>query len=226
MVKKTRKASKSMSSQKSLTIPQLRKAFHHIEQFVQKNPDDIKGFCDEWKKVFGVKVSEEAARDYLAFVREHPSSSQSGGGAPVGYDLRAGADIPYGSFPEYIQSGFGFANIDSFRAQSGKEDITPIIPAGMGSNAVMKGGKQSKRKTRKQKKQSGGGNFPSLTTALQEFANRPFLMNSPATTLQQTQMEVKGVNGFPSGRPEENTLPPLSHQPIYSASISPASRTF
>jgi hypothetical protein len=51
-------------------------------------------------------------------------------------------------------------------------------------------------------------------------------MNSPPTTLQQNQMEVKGVNGFPSGRPEENNLPPLPNQPIYNASVSPASRTF
>jgi hypothetical protein len=221
MVKKTRKVSKSISSKKSMTIPQLRKAFDHIELFVQKNPD-VDDFCKEWKKVFGKDVSKEAARDYLAFVREHPSKSQSGGAAPIDYDMRAGADIPYGSFPEYVQSGFGFANIDSFRAQSGKEHITPIIPAPMGNNAVMKGG----RKTRKQKKQRGGGNLPSLTTAVSEFMNRPFLMNSPPTTLQQTQMEVKGVNGFPSGRPEENTLAPLSNQPIHSATISPASRTF
>ncbi len=202
-----------------MTIPQLRKAFEHIESFVYKNKDDIDGFRKEWKKTFGKEVSEESARDYLAFMR---AKGQSGGSAPVGYDLRAGADIPYGNFPAYVSSGFGFP-ADSFHAQAGKEDITPIIPAGMGSNEVMKGGKRSGRKTRKQR---GGAYLPSVSTAVAEFMNRPFLMNSPATTLQQTQMEVKGVNGFPSGRPEDNTLAPLSNPPIYSASISPASRTF
>ena len=209
---------------RKLTIPQLRKAFERIESYVKTHKDDVKGFRKEWKQTFGKDVSEEAARDYLAFVRD--MKQQSGGAAPVDYDLRAGADIPHGNFPAYVDSGFGFANVDSFRAQSGKEDITPIIPVGMGSNTVMKGGKRSKRKTRKLKKQKGGAYLPSLTTAVSEFMTRPFGMSSPPTTAQQTQMEAKGVAGFPSGRPEDNPLPPLTNQPIYSATISPASRTF
>jgi hypothetical protein len=62
--------------------------------------------------------------------------------------------------------------------------------------------------------------LPSLATAAQEFLSRPLGMSSPPTTLQQTQMEVKGVNGFPSGRAEENTLPPLPNEQIYSVSVS------
>jgi hypothetical protein len=223
MVKKTRKVPKHSQS-RGMTIPQLRQAFEKIEAFVSKHKEDVDGFRKEWKKVFGKTVSEEAARDYLAFVREHGVKEQSGGSAPVGYDLRAGADIPYGSFPEYVQSGFMMPS-DSFTLQKG-DLLTPIIPAGMGSNAVMKGGKRSGRKTRKQKKQAGGAYLPSLATAAQEFMTRPFTMNSPPTTLQQYQMESKGVNGFPSGRPEDNPLPPLPNQTIYSASVSPASRAF
>jgi hypothetical protein len=218
MAGKTRKVSKTKSP--GMTIPQLRKAFDHIEKFVQKNKDDIEGFRKEWKKQFGKPVSEEAARDYLAFVREHGIKGQSGGG----YDLRAGADIPYGNYPAYVSSGF-FMPSDSFTLQT-KDLLTPIIPAGLGSNAVMKGGKRNERKTRKQKKQGGGAYLPSLATATQEFLTRPFGMSSPVTTSQQTQMEAKGVDGFPSGRPEVNTLPPLTNQPIYSATISPASRMF
>jgi hypothetical protein len=207
-----------------MTVPQLRKAFEHIHSYVKKHKDDVTGFRKEWKKTFGKDVSEEAARDYLAFMKEY--KTQGGGGsmspAPVNYDLRAGADLPYGNFPAYVSSGFGFANIDSFTAQSGKEDITPILPEGLGSNAVMKGGK---RKTRKAKQQ-GGAYLPSLATAMSELTNRPFGMSSPPTTMQQTQMEVKGVNGFPSGRPEDNNLASLPNQPIYNVSVSPASRTF
>jgi hypothetical protein len=226
MVGKTRKALKHLKKQnRGLTVPQLRKSFEHIHSYVKKHNNDVPGFRKEWKKIFGKDVSEEAARDYLAFMKEHGTRAQSGGSfspAPIDYDMRAGADIPYGNFPAYVSSGFGFANIDSFHAQSGKEDITPILPQGLGSNAVMKGGK---RKTRKGK-QHGGAYLPSLTTAVSEFVNRPFGMNSPPTTSQQTQMEIKGVNGFPSGRPEDNPLPSLTNQPIYSASISPASRSF
>ncbi len=224
MVGKTRKASKVSKHIKKQTrgmsVPKLRKAFEHIHSYVKGHKDDVAGFRKEWKKTFGKDVSEEAARDYLAFMKEY--KTQGGGAAPVNYDLRAGTDLPYGNFPSYVSSGFGFANIDSFRAQSGKEDITPILPEGLGSNAVMKGGK---RKTRKMKQQ-GGAYLPSLATAMSEFTNRPFGMNSPPTTAQQTQMEVKGVNGFPSGRPEDNNLPPLPNQSIYNASISSASRTF
>ncbi len=223
MVKKTRKASKQSQS-RGMTIPQLRQAFEKIESYVSKHNDDVEGFQNEWKKVFGKTVSKEAARDYLAFVREQ-KGSQSGGAAPIDYDMRAGADIPYGSFPAYVQSGFGFANMDSFTLQKG-DLLTPIIPAGMGTNKVMGGGKRGGRKTRKQKKQAGGAYLPSLATAAQEFLTRPLGMSSPPTTLQQTQMEVKGVNGFPSGRPEDNTLPPLPNQTIYSANVSNTSRSF
>ncbi len=224
MAGKTRKANKSKQS-RGMTIPQLRKAFEHIESFVSKNTDDVAGFQKEWKKQFGKSVSEESARDYLAFVREHGvKQSQSGGSAPVGYDLRAGADIPYGNYPAYVASGFTMPS-DSFTLQT-KDLLTPIIPAGLGSNAVMKGGKRSKTYKRKDKKQNGGAYLPSLATAASEFLSRPFGMSSPPTTLQQTQMEAKGVDGFPSGRPEVNTLPPLSNQPIYNASVSSASRSF
>lgn len=220
MVGKTRKQKQS----RGMTIPKLRKAFEHIESYVQKHKDDVEGFRKEWKKTFGKPVSEEAARDYLAFVREHKPKGQSGGAAPVGYDLRAGADIPYGNFPSYVSSGF-FMPSDSFTLQT-KDLLTPVIPAGMGSNAVMKGGKRAFSTTRKQKKQGGGAYLPSLTTAMSELMTRPFGMSSPPTTLQQAQMDFKGVDTIPSGRPEVNTLPSLPNQPIYSASVSSASKVF
>jgi hypothetical protein len=217
MVKKTRKASKS----NGMTIPQLRQAFEKIESYVSHHKDDVEGFRKEWKKVFGKTVSEEAARDYLAFVREHGVKKQSGGAAPVGYDMRAGADIPYGHFPAYVSSGFGMPS-DSFTLQKG-DLLTPRLPVGLGSNAVMNGGKRSGRKTRKQK---GGAYLPSLAMAAQELFTRPFGSSIPQTTLQQAQMEVKGGSVGPSGDVTDNRLPHLPNASIHSASVSHNTRAF
>jgi hypothetical protein len=230
MVRKTKKANKTPDAkgakgEKGLTIPELRRSFEHVERWVKSHGADVEGFQAMWKKTFGKEVSKEAAKDYLQFV--HAKGKQSGGGqsmtpAPLGYDLRAGADIPYGSFPKYVSDGFGFANIDSLTAV--KEDITPKLPADLGSNLV--GGRRRRvAKTKKSKKQSGGG-LPSLSTAVAEFLSRPFGMNAPPTSSQDAQMLAKGSAGFPSPRPELNDLQFTPKPTIYNASINPASRSF
>jgi hypothetical protein len=227
MVRKTKKSSKipDIKGDKGLTIPELRRSFEHVERWVKSHGADVEGFQAMWKKTFGKEVSKDAAKDYLQFV--HSKGKQSGGGqtiapAALGYDLRAGADIPYGSFPPYVSSGFGFANMDSLTAV--KEDITPKLPADMGSNLV--GGRRRRAgKTRKSKKQSGGA-LPSLSTAVAEFLTRPFGMNSPPSASQDAQMLAKGVTGLASPRPEINDLDFTPKPTIYNASINPASRSF
>jgi hypothetical protein len=225
MVRKTKKVSKTKVDS-GMTVPELRRSFEHVERWVKSHGADVEGFQMMWKKTFGKEVSKEAAKDYLQFV--HAKGKQSGGGqvmapAPLGYDLRAGADIPYGSFPKYVSDGFGFANMDSLTAV--KEDITPKLPADLGSNLV--GGAKKKRvgKTRKSKKQSGGG-LPSITTAVAEFLTRPFGMGAPPTASQDAQMLAKGHAGFPSPRPEINDLQFTPKPTIYNASINPTSRAF
>ena len=227
MVRKTKKVSKiTAKADSGMTIPELRRSFEHVERWVKSHGADVEGFQTMWKKTFGKEVSKEAAKDYLQFV--HAKGKQSGGGqlitpAPLGYDLRAGADIPYGSFPKYVSDGFGFANMDSLTAV--KEDITPKLPADLGSNLV--GGAKKKRigKTRRAKKQSGGG-LPSFSTAMAEFLTRPFGMGSPPSASQDCQMLAKGSAGFPSPRPEINDLQFTAKPTIYNASINPTSRSF
>lgn len=225
MVRKTKKATKTPEPKgdKGMTIPELRRSFEQVERWVKSHGADVEGFQTMWKKTFGKEVSKEAAKDYLQFV--HAKGKQSGGGqaitpASLGYDLRAGADIPYGSFPPYVSGGFGFANIDSLTAV--KEDITPKLPADMGSNLVGGAKKRRAAKTRKSKKQSGGG----FTSAVTEFLTRPFGMNSPPTASQDAQMLAKGVTGLASPRPEINDLQFTPNPTIYNASINPASRSF
>ena len=224
MVRKTKKASKT-SNDKGMTVPELRRSFEHVERWVKSHGADVEGFQAMWKKTFGKEVSKEAAKDYLQFVHAKDKGKQSGGGqsmtpAPLGYDLRAGADIPYGSFPPYVSGGFGFANIDSLTAV--KEDITPKLPADMGSNLVGGGKKKRIPKTRKAKKQSGGG----IGSALTEFLTRPFGMSSPPTVAQDAQILSKGMTGLASPRPEINDLEFTPKPTIYNASINPTSRAF
>ena len=234
MVRKTRKVQKSKSSGKGMTVPQLRHAFERIDAFIGRNGKNVEAFRKEWKKTFGKDVSPKSAKEYLDFVTGKGSrKSQKGGMAPLSYDLRAGADIPYGSFPPYVSDGFGFANKDSIAAVCGKEDITPVPPAGpsgLGSNMV--GGKKknttrkgSGRKGGSRKGQKGGASsfFPQLSNNFSEFTNRPVFMGSPPSISQDMQMLSKGYNGLSSPDPVIPSFNFSPNTPIYSSYLSPSS---
>lgn len=226
MVRKTRKINKTIpKSTGGMTVPQLRKSFEHIESYAKKH--DISAFRKEWKKTFGKPISEHAAKDYISFLKSNDSQSGGGtplAGAPLDYTLRAGADPSTAAHvPPYVQSGFGFANMDSFRMMSGKEDISPRIPADMGSNAVGGG----KRKTRKFKKSQKGGAFPSVSTAVAEMMSRPLAMNSPPHVGNDLIMASKAHAGdLSSPRPEVNPLNFTSPPSVYSAAANNQLRTF
>jgi hypothetical protein len=225
MVRKTTRKIKVNTKSKGMTVPQLRKAFEHIESYARKN--DIGPFRKEWKKTFGKSISESAAKDYISFLK---SELQSGGGgvplagAPLDYTTRAGSDpSTAANVPPYVQSGFGFANMDSFRLMSGKEDISPRIPADIGSNAVGGG----KRKTRKFKKSQKGGAFPSLSTAVSEMMSRPLAMNSPPHVGNDLIIASKAHAGdLSSPRPEVNPLSYTTPPAVYSATANNQLRTF
>jgi hypothetical protein len=222
MVRKTRKAIKKEKVH-GMSIPQLRRAFEHMDKF-----RDLETFRKEWKKTFGKDVSKSAAEDYLKFVSTS-KGKQSGGMAPLDYQVRPGAELPYGSFPEYVSGGFGFANKMSIPEMCGKESW-PGVPAGMGSNLVggspLRAKGRSKKETRRKGKKQKGGAFPSLGSVIGEAFSRPFGMNSPPNTFQTAQMEFKGASQFPTSDPVHN---PIAHNPditIYRASVNPASTQF
>lgn len=217
------------SSETGMTIPQLRKAFEHIDRWTSSHSGDVEGFRAEWKKTFGKEVGKQAAQDYLTFVKsaKGKKGSQKGGGtlspAPLGYDMRAGADLPYGSFPEYVSGGFGFANMDSLKLDCAK-DQTPRLPADLGSNKVGGGSKKAHRKSRKSTKTQGGGG---IGTALTEFLTRPFGMNSPPSAAQDLQTIARGSpESLASPRPEINPLPFTQKPVIYNASIAKTSSQY
>ena len=219
-----------------MTVPQLRRAFEHIDRFVAKKGQSVDAFRKEWKKTFGKEVSRAAAEEYLKFKagRKGKMSGMSGGAtqvfspAPLDYDLRAGADIPHASYPKYVADGFGFANMDGFASGCGKENMTPTIPAGMGSNAV---GGGRKRKTRKGKKQAGGSAsttdfFQKLGYLAPEIMSRPMPMQSPPSVINTASMLSKGYNEFASPRPEYPTFQTSITPNTYAAYVSPVSRAF
>lgn len=200
---------------KAMTIPELRRAFEKIEDFTKKNSKDVEGFRKLWKKTFGKEVSKQSAEDYLAFVSANPSSTkQTGGGAPLDYTTRPGAELPYGSFLKYVAGGMA-PPMDSFGML--REDITPRISADMGTNTVnfSKGGGKRNRVTRR-KQQKGGGMYP----ALAEMLTRPFLMNSPPSAAQDLQMVSKGIDSLPSPRPEINDLSSTKPPAVFTASAA------
>ena len=243
MVRKTRKT-KNVAG-KAMTVPQLRRAFEHIDQFVAKKSTDVEAFRKEWKKTFGKEVSKAASEDYLKFVKSKKSQRGGSGSssmspASIGYDMRAGTDTPYGSFNKYVSDGFGFANADSVAAACGRENITPRLPVMESPVAMLSvnmlpvsnkvGGRR--RKTRKQK----GG----TTTIAQFLSNGAEAMQRPigmgtvlspntANPLYASQMLAKGyptgtAGIFDSPRPEIPAFNFPTPGTSYASYVSPSSR--
>lgn len=228
------KQTRKQKLDKGMTIPQLRRSFEHMQDFIRKTEYSLDKFRDEWKKVFHKDVSKSAAQDYLSYMKERSSATgtkQEGGMAPLDYQLRPGVEGTYGQFPSYVSGGFGFANHDSFRMGCGVEDISPRIPATMGSNLVIKGGGKKKRHmTKKRKQQKGGAAFPmpSLSSVMSEFMQRPILSSLPPGILQTAQNDWKGQMPLPTGDPSNNSLQYVKavDTSIYTSSSSPASKVF
>jgi len=228
MVRKTRKQSKKSTA---MTIPQLRKAFDHINKFVSKAGNTLEGFRKEWKKTFGKEVSVKAAQDYLNWLTL-TKKKQSGGAAvhlspaSLDYALTPGGNN-VGSYPEYIEGGFGFANVEQRIA-------TPPAPT--------IGGKR--RKTIKNKQKGGAfldtlfGNNSEAVSRFSELVSRPFVNTSSSPSMLASgfapvnptgmgtdmQMLSKGYNGLSSPRPETHNFTYLAKQPIYAAHVTASGR--
>jgi len=211
MAKESRKAKRAIQ-----TIPQLRKAFDHIEK-IAKQGVSLETFQKEWTKVFSHEIDAEAAQSLLQFHAKKGKTrkqKQKGGaaplaGAPLDFTTRPGTyDTPYGSFLDYISSGFNFydkINQDSFvPTQCGKENITPQLAANMGSNKV--GGGKTRRRQR-------GGAFPSLSELATALTFRPMPSTSPTTVLQDAQSAFKGQTLPPSPSPADGNPPYRAYPP-------------
>jgi hypothetical protein len=209
----TKGTTRKSKGPKPMTIPHLRKAFDHIDAWIESriHKEGVKklvpAFQAEWKKVFRRSVDTKAAEAYLslkhtAAPRVTKKQKQKGGsavlaGAPLDYMTRPGVTGPYGSFPAYLSDGMLPYPADSVSAQCGKIDITPNVPVDIGSNKFV-GGRRN-RKTRRNRKQAGGSNpmtqtLQNVQNALEVFGNRPFQNGSPPTTGSIAVMAAKGVD--------------------------------
>lgn len=216
-VNKTRKQKKGVQ-----TIPQLRKAFDHIEE-VAKQGVSISEFQSEWKKTFHHPLDDKAALAFLTFHKKSKGQGRGrtkkmkGGsaplaGAPIDYTTRPGTyETPYGSFLDYIGSGFTFydkINTNSIvPTQCGKENITPQLSATMGSNQA--GGSALQRR-----KQKGG--FPSLSELATAISFRPITATVPTNPAYDFQSAWKGLPTPASPSPTEGTPPYQSYPPTVS----------
>lgn len=157
---KTNKGSKGKNTS-AMTIPELKRAFDKVEAKVQtirslSMPEQVKQFQATWKEVFGRELEKSAAEAYLKvkmsekvhrMTRKAKKTMKGGAapiaGAPIDYQTRPGIDGPSFngavSYPAYLSaglSGYDSFNQFAYKADCGVKDISPTLPAGLGSNKV------------------------------------------------------------------------------------------
>jgi len=179
----TRKAKGHAS--KGHSFPEIRKKLDVIraKALEKTTPEE---FSKVWKKMFGKPLPKTLAKEYLDIVRK----PQAGGSAPVGYEMRM-PDVQTFTVP-YVQSGFGFANIDSVAAGGPKEYLGSSAVPPNATNLV--GGAGGAKKTRKHKQKQKGG------------SGQPFGASIPVTNAQAFAMNLLGRGTPTSPLPEVNRL--------------------
>jgi hypothetical protein len=194
MVKGTRKV-KKVTKKHVLTIPELRKAFDHMDTVVEKLrktakhsfSDAVISYKEEWRKTFKRDLPPADAAAYLKFryglkaSNTRRTRTRGGGltgplgGAPLDYQVKAGVSGVYGNFPTYQTQGLDRYYTSAINADCGKPNGFPTD----GSAA-----------------QAGGGFFDGLFRPL----TTPTI---PPNVMQVAQMTDpgKGTAAYPSADP-------------------------
>jgi len=200
------------------SIPELRRAFEHMEAFlntkIQKKDSHDKIVRDvrkEWQMVF-MKPLDKASAEALIEDHKKPRrmTRKRGGaaihGAPIDSTTRPGlyltpAGIPgpdgglptnggsYGHYTQYVSNGFMRPEMSVTFDPIKGQPAWPSPAADMGSNLV-KGGRRKGRSTRKK-----GG---SLGSILSEIMSHPIPASAVASPLQDAQDMWHGKNVGPS----------------------------
>lgn len=202
------------------TIPELRRSFDYIDEFVRQRigtqplEKTIKETRREWLRVFSKTLPYDSAKEFVEHMAEHaPHSKGHRGGAQAGIYLAQGqpptpaGNYPlasqqpqqsqpsaYGALTSYLSNGFWNPEIAAQQDPIKGQSTFPTPPAGMGSN-VVKGGRRTRRR--------GGGLAGSLLT--QAFT-RPVPSSAPPSILQDAQTAWYG-RSLPS--PDQVQRPPL-----------------
>lgn len=201
---KTRRARTSKQTKASiLTIPELRKAFDHMDSVVESLrkvakhsfSDAVLVYKEEWRKTFHRDLSPADAAAYLKFrfgiqsAKTRRSRTRGGAvplagvpalaGAPLDFSLRPGVNGVYGSFPTYQQEG-----LDRYYHSGISEDCGKLngFPTDGSSASAQVGG-------------------------LLE-GSRLFSSSVPPSSLYKAEMGLMGTKPYPSSDPTSN--PPIS----------------
>jgi len=218
MQKKQRKTKKA-AAKHIMTIPEIRRAFEHVETFVEihasmPKQELVAAFQKEWRLTFKKEVDEEGALAYVEHAlaelpKKHPKHRRHHGGAvplagaPIlGNETRPGLYISpgvnqgsYAQVPAYVDKGFwNPEQARDYDPVPGQTHYVTRTPMGLGSNQA---GGSNNKKTRKQKKmqQQTGGD---LGSDLRQMIFNPFASSPPPTS------PLKDVGSYLNATP----LPP------------------
>ena len=117
MVRKTRRHHSNKKSKGAYSIPELRRAFEHIELYIdekiaskESKEKIVKDLRKEWPKVFFKDLDKKSAdsfvSDKLSKKRKHKRTTLRGGSAPLGSAPLGSAPLGYTTRPgEYLAPG-------------------------------------------------------------------------------------------------------------------------
>jgi len=208
--RKTRRANTRSKAKKSvLTIPELRKAFAHMDKVVENLrkvakhsfSDAVVVYREEWRKTFKRDLSPADAASYLKFryglksSKTRRSKTRGGGmplgGAPLDYQMRPGVSGAYGNFPTYQSQGLDRYYASAINSDCGKANGFPTD----GSAASQAGGACPS---------SGASLFPDLNGLF-----RPIIPTSPPSSAYVGMMTEPG-----KGTPAYRSPDPVGQPPV------------
>ena len=190
---KTRRARSIKKTKAILTIPELRKAFDHMDSIVESLrkmakhsfSDAVIVYKDEWRKTFHRDLSPADAAAYLKFrfgiqsAKTRRSRTRGGSmplaGAPLDHSLRPGVNGVYGNFPSYQQEGLDRYYHSGITEDCGKPNGFPTD--GSSASAQV------------------GGVFE---------GTRIFSSSVPPTMPYRAQMDLMGTKPYSSSDPTSN----------------------
>jgi hypothetical protein len=201
------------------TIPELRRAFEHIEQVGRElcgMSKAVPAFREEWKRTFYREISKQAAEAYMKHIKDdlkkdlkkRKTRRLRGGaalvGAPLDYTTRPGLYITpggineqsYAQVPRYVDSGFWNPEIaQQYDPVPQQTRYAMATPAGLGSNAYPAAFGRSVGGSKKQRRLRGG--MASITSAfstntLAQMAQRMFPSTTPPNLGQDAITSFRG----------------------------------
>jgi hypothetical protein len=243
---RTRKQRKQQGTANVLTVPELRRAFEHIDTF-SKNllkshsiEDAIPALCAEWKRTFYREIKPASAKVYLEALHEEMGPARKtrklrGGaapleGAPLDYQTRPGIYIQpaglnansYAVVPAYVESGFWNPQpAQSYDPVPGQTRYVTHTPPGMGSNLVRGGGK---RKSARKLRGGAASLGQAFADTLSQVASRIVPATIPPNPIQDAVTAFRGQQLGQSPDPSQTHLKYMmspTAQPVPNLAVGP-----